>query len=75
MVQDELDLTVEQYANLEDAGLEWTLDEGSSGDTPNSYYAEVPEGVDPDILQEKGWKVGDVLRVPLWAFDEDDQDY
>lgn len=66
-ISDYLELTEESYESLD---LEWHEDTGSSGE----YYAYIPEDADPDLLEEMGWKPGQKITVPPWAFDEPDYD-
>lgn len=65
-----LDLTDDQLdeMGLDEDGIH--EDTGNSGDMTYSYYFNVPEGTPEDILQEKGWKVGDRVEIPVWIFGE-----
>lgn len=68
-----LGLTDEQ---LEETGIDEGLlqeDSGSSGDLVYSYYFNVPEGTPDDILEEKGWTIGQRIEVPVWLFNEPDE--
>lgn len=67
-----LGLTDEQ---LEESGIDEDLlqpDSGSSGDMVYSYYFNVPEETPEEILEEKEWKVGDRIEIPIWFFDEEE---
>ncbi|MBK4723918.1 hypothetical protein [Pantoea agglomerans] len=67
-----LDLTDEQ---LEEFGIDEDSiheDSGNSGDMVYSYYFNVPEDMDKEILEEKGWRIGDRIELPIWLFDEPD---
>ncbi|UKY38200.1 hypothetical protein [Pantoea dispersa] len=69
---DFLGLTDEQ---LEEAGIDEDLlqeDSGSSGEMVYSYYFNVPDETPEDILEEKGWSVGERIEVPIWLFNEPD---
>jgi hypothetical protein len=64
------DLTDDQ---LEEMGLDGDIiheDTGNSGDMTYSYYFNVPEETPEDILQEKGWEVGERVEIPVWILDE-----
>lgn len=67
-----LGLTDEQ---LEESGIYEDLveeDTGNSGDMVYSYYFNVPQETSDDVLEEKEWKVGDRIEIPLWFFDGPD---
>lgn len=67
-----LDLTDEQ---LEESGIDEDLiqeDTGNSGDMVYSYYFNVPEETSKEVLDEKQWKVGERIEIPLWFFEEED---
>jgi hypothetical protein len=68
-----LELTCEQLDDLGIDGDSLHEDSGSSGDMVYSYYFYVPKETSEEILEEKGWTVGDRIEVPLWVFDEPDE--
>lgn len=46
---------------------------GSSGEMLYNYFFYVPEDVDPDILNELGWRVGELIDdIPLNIYQEQD---
>lgn len=70
-ISDYLEMTEESYESM---NLEWLEDTGSSGEMVYECYAYIPEDADPDLLEEMGWKPGQKITAPLWAFDEPDYD-
>ena len=68
-----LDLTDDQ---LEEMGLDEDIiheDSGNSGEMVYSYYFNVPEGTPQDILEDKNWKIGERVELPLSFFDEPEE--
>lgn len=68
-----LDLTDDQ---LDDMGLDEDIiheDSGNSGEMVYSYYFNVPENTPQEILEDKGWKIGERVELPLNLFDEPDE--
>ena len=51
-------ITAEQFEEL---GVELMEDSGSSGDMVYSYYFYVPEDTPDDILDNTGWKPGQLI--------------
>ncbi|NIA89955.1 hypothetical protein [Rahnella aceris] len=68
-----LDLTDEQLEQIP-LGLE-DLNEntGNSGDTIYNYYFEVPESTPSEILNSKGWEIGETIEVPRDVVEGDDE--
>ncbi|WP_194206791.1 hypothetical protein [Superficieibacter sp. 1612_C1] len=68
-----LGLTDEQ---LEEMGLDEDSihpDTGYSGEMPYSYYFNVPEDTPKEILEEKGWSVGERIEIDLNFFDDPEE--
>ncbi len=68
-----LDLTDDQ---LDEMGLDENIiheDTGNSGEMVYSYYFNVPESTPQDILENKGWKIGERIGLPLSLFNEPDE--
>lgn len=68
-----LDLAEDQ---LDEMGLDEDSiheDSGNSGDMVYSYYFNVPDCTPQDILEEKGWVVGERVELPLNMFYEPDE--
>ncbi|MDN3384396.1 helix-turn-helix transcriptional regulator [Pseudoalteromonas sp. APC 3358] len=65
-----LGLTDEQYDELD---IELNEDTGSSGEMVYSYWFNVPETASAEILENTGWKVGQLINgIPVWVVDADD---
>lgn len=68
-----LDLTDEQ---LDEMGLDEDIiheDVGNSGEMVYSYYFNVPDSTPQDILEDKCWKIGQRVELPLSLFTEPDE--
>lgn len=67
---EELGLTDEEVESLD---LEFHTNTGNSGQMPYNYYFEVPEGAPVEILEKKGWKIGETIEVSLSALDDSEE--
>jgi hypothetical protein len=68
----ELGLSDEELDSIPLEPQDLDLDEGSSGETPTEYYFYVPDSTPEEILEKKGWEIGERIGVSLNIFDEDD---
>lgn len=70
---EELELSKDEFDSLD---LTWEENVGSKGEMVYEYYSYVPSHTPVEILERKGWKVGDLIQVSIGAFsshyDDDD---
>lgn len=53
---------------LEELNIEFHEDTGSSGEVTYSYYFYVPESTSEEILESKGWEIGELITgIPVWV--------
>ncbi len=70
----ELDLDDDELESIPLNPEDLEQNTGHSGEGSYGFYFYVPDTTPVEILNKKGWKIGDCVYVSINVFDEPDQE-